>query len=547
MPSLLELVERVNKGELIDPALLEVYQESANAAEKFLACHAHAQLTLRRSHQSLLGALEAIDYADQKVLGQYVNVCGLAGLADQRTAPVVKFGASAITRREYALGVEAVQNGVTADLANGGAWLADRENCLFVASQYDRAAQAIGWSPAGETGFENKQPRVAYVTTMLADDEPAARFATNLAKQFDGRRFKLFVYTTEAGCRRERVQFAPASYAATSAKRGRETIETLKTRKAPCWHAPLDGDLTNAARELANQLVKDQIDVVIFDATQADAVAAMVAGWDVAKVKLNLARRTPLYAAVDAVCYLDAARHEADRDFWSRRGTDAKLVLDGIDADDVNASPAPQRGSYGIPEQSIVLATSGTDLDRTVGEEFVDAIIQLLRAHPTAVYLLIGDGELSWQKRRFETAGVAKRVGFAGKRKDLPGFLRIADIYVAEYPVASPAGVLGAMAAERPVVAMKWSDAPEHAPAATFVGDDAIAARDTATFVERVGKLIKDAPARAKLGKSLRARLDQQFSFAQTAKQLEQTIEHYLARRTQSIAPAGDAALAEAA
>ena len=36
MASLMELVDRVNKGEMIDPELLEVYQESPNSAEKML-------------------------------------------------------------------------------------------------------------------------------------------------------------------------------------------------------------------------------------------------------------------------------------------------------------------------------------------------------------------------------------------------------------------------------------------------------------------------------------------------------------------------------
>ena len=36
MASLMELVERVNKGELIDSEQLEMYQESPNSAEKFL-------------------------------------------------------------------------------------------------------------------------------------------------------------------------------------------------------------------------------------------------------------------------------------------------------------------------------------------------------------------------------------------------------------------------------------------------------------------------------------------------------------------------------
>src|SRR3954470_7157308 len=147
MPSLMELVERVNKGEMIDPEQLEVYQESANSAEKFLAHHAHAMLELRCAQQHMMQSLEAIDYSDQKVLNQFISVSQFLGLSDLRAAPVVKFGACAINRREYGLGLEAIQNGVGFDLQHGGAWSADRENCQFVATQYDRAAQCINWTP----------------------------------------------------------------------------------------------------------------------------------------------------------------------------------------------------------------------------------------------------------------------------------------------------------------------------------------------------------------------------------------------------------------
>ena len=105
MPSLMELVERVNKGELIDSDQLEIYEDSANSAEKFLAHHAHAMLDLRRAQQHMLQSLEAIDYSDQKVLNQFVSVSGFLGLTDLRTAPVVKFGACAIARADTAFRV----------------------------------------------------------------------------------------------------------------------------------------------------------------------------------------------------------------------------------------------------------------------------------------------------------------------------------------------------------------------------------------------------------------------------------------------------------
>src|SRR5438105_1218377 len=125
MASLMELVERVNKGEMIDPESLEIYQESPNSAEKFLAHHARAMLDLRRAHQHMLQSLEAIDYSDQKVLNQFVSVSGFLGFTEMRAQPMVRFGSSAIARRECALGLEAIQNGVAYDLQHGGTYTAD--------------------------------------------------------------------------------------------------------------------------------------------------------------------------------------------------------------------------------------------------------------------------------------------------------------------------------------------------------------------------------------------------------------------------------------
>ena len=85
--SLMELVERVNKGELVDPEALEVYQDSANTAEKFLAHHALAMLDLRRAHQHMLQSLEAIDYSDQKVLNQFVSVSSFRIPIENSTVP----------------------------------------------------------------------------------------------------------------------------------------------------------------------------------------------------------------------------------------------------------------------------------------------------------------------------------------------------------------------------------------------------------------------------------------------------------------------------
>ncbi len=533
MPSLMELVERVNKGEMIDPEPLEVYEESPNSAEKFLAHHAHSMIDLRRAHQHMVQCLEAIDYSDQKVLNQFVAISSFVGQADLRCGPMVKFGSCAINRREYGLGIEAIQNAVTYDLLHGGSFTRDRENCLFIAQQYERAAASIGWCNPHASNWNHKFTRIGYVTSGLADDDASSRMIASFARQYDQTRFKLTVYSTECGVRRERQSFAQNSYAMPSTRRGAATIEMLGKMKVAAWMTPLDGDTIAASKSLADQLVRDQIDVLLFDCTQADAIAGLCAMWDVARAKVNISRRTPMYSsAMQCVCYFDQARFEGDREFWNRRGIDSKYMLEGVDLEET-VTAAPNRSAYGIPDSAIVMTTLSSDLDDTLSNEFCDTVINLLRSHPQSIYLCVGEGELSAQKRRFESAGVGKRVGYAGRRKDMPAFLRIADVYLAEFPKCDATGVLQAMSVERPVVALRPGEAAEQTAGAIFAGPDAtVVGQDVSVYIERVSKLIREPAYRRQMGKAMRERVEKQFTFAQTTRHLEQLCEQTLQGRT---------------
>ncbi|MGH7179130.1 MAG: glycosyltransferase, partial [Tepidisphaeraceae bacterium] len=188
-----------------------------------------------------------------------------------------------------------------------------------------------------------------------------------------------------------------------------------------------------------------------------------------------------------------------------------------------------------IPDSAVVLATAGSELDRSISDEFVETIISVLRAHPHAIYLLVGEADLGAQKRKFESAGVGKRVGYAGKRKDLPGFLRIADLYLAEFPTTAATGVLQAMSVEKPVVAMRWGELPEQSQAAAFVGSEAtISGRDPSAYIERVSKLIREPAYRAKLGRTLHNRVEQHFSYTQTARHIEQLCDQLIQQQSEN-------------
>jgi hypothetical protein len=524
MASLLEIIERVNKNETIDPESLDCYQESANSAERFLANHARATLELRKAQQHLMQSLEAIDYGDQKVLSQFLSVASLAGAADQRCGPMVRFGGCAVGRREYALGVEAIQSGMTFDLQHGGSFSNDRENCLAVSSHYRRVAEAIGYQAPARAPMGNRAPRIGYVCSQIADDDAASRMPVGLARFCQGKDEQLFVYSTEAFVRRERQQFMQSTYLAPSPKRGREMMDMLGRAEAQVWTAPTDGDAISAAKEMAAQIARDQIDVLIMDVTQADAAANLVACWDVAPIKIAIARRSAMYCtSLNGVCYMDSATHEADQSYWQSQEIKTWLVQEGVDASLLPQAGA-QRSVFGIPESAVVLATASPDLDRAMNDSFIDCVVSILRSNPQAIFMAAGEGELSAAKKRFESAGLSRRVGWAPKRKDIASFLRIADVYLADFPMmggsAGSMGIMSAMSVGCPVVAMKGS-AGCLSPAPMTGDDCCVAPRDTNAYADRVAMLIREPGMRQAAGKLLQAKAQQQFSFAQTASQLE--------------------------
>ena len=116
----------------------------------------------------------------------------VASRADARSRLLAELAASP-ARKGY---------GIAYDLQHGGAYASDRENCLFVAAQYDRAAQCIGWSGPESLEWNNKMTRIACIVSGIADDEASGRSLRALARYHDAKRFKLQIYSTEAGVRR---------------------------------------------------------------------------------------------------------------------------------------------------------------------------------------------------------------------------------------------------------------------------------------------------------------------------------------------------------
>jgi hypothetical protein len=492
MPSLVELVERVGKSLPVEPVRLEIYEKSANSAEAFLSNRAAATLNLRKVHAHLKKCLDAIEFSDRKVLEDYLSICELLQMTEEQVEPTARFGAVRIARKDYSMGIEAIQSAAARDLAGNGKFLSNPENSLWAAEQYHTVAGEMGWHTPAEFNWENGVIRLGFVVSGIVDNDAASRTLLGLAENLHPARCEFYVYSTEAYVRRLGERFAQPSYVQSSLDRGAATIARLEKHGAGVWVAPIDGDALACAGAMAEKMIVDRVDAVIYDTTQADAAAALTASWPVARAKINWCRTTPLYAPeISTVIYADAALHAAATPFWNERGVECAYLFEGMGKPQELAS-AHTRKSLGIPGGAIVLATA----EPSLGDEFVEIVIEALRETRHAIFLMIGQGDYSRHKGLFERAGVSKRIGYAS---DL-SVLGICDACLATDKGDDAEWVLRAMALGKPVLVGEPGD----------------------KYARRLAKLIDHPQQRRTLGQTMQREYQEHFSARRMAQEIEE-------------------------
>lgn len=180
---------------------------------------------------------------------------------------------------------------------------------------------------------------------------------------------------------------------------------------------------------------------------------------------------------------------------------------------------ASVRRAYG--SSTVVLATLGRE-EKILQPAFREAVIAILKAHPTACYLWTGRSENPTIKAGFEAAGVGARCFHIGW-VDTALYAQVIDIFLDSFPFGCGYTLMETMAAGKAVVFMRPEN-PDHlinlsnmvAPLATsateeggrfreIMGDGGLPmARDADDYIAQAGRLIDDTGARLELGLRLR-------------------------------------------
>jgi glycosyltransferase involved in cell wall biosynthesis len=223
-----------------------------------------------------------------------------------------------------------------------------------------------------------------------------------------------------------------------------------------------------AIARLARCLQRGRYDVVHTHLFQADVIgraAARLAGIrTVVKTMHNMGRwKTRNHVAVDralnrwtrkTICVSDYQRREVMR---QERLTPAQveMIPNGVDVRRFNISV--DRAEYlhglGLRPDRPVIGTVGRLIEEKGHIHLLKAIPQILRTHPSAQFLIVGDGRLRESLTSYlEAQPYRDAVKFAGLRPDIPELLSLMDVFV--FPSLSegfPIALIEAMAARRAV------------------------------------------------------------------------------------------------
>lgn len=167
----------------------------------------------------------------------------------------------------------------------------------------------------------------------------------------------------------------------------------------------------------------------------------------------------------------------------------------GIDIEAFSSATTPgKQALFSIAEETPVIMTVGS-LEYVKGHE---TLLRAISFIPEVVLVVVGEGRLSGKLRQLAIElGIASRVQFLGRRRDVAQLLKAADVYVQPSRWESFClAALEAMASGRAVIA---SDVPGLAQIVSPAGL-LFTAGDASELADRIKLLLGNSAMRARLG-----------------------------------------------
>jgi hypothetical protein len=415
------------------------------------------------------------------------------------------------------LGLEAMSTGMIMDVLNSyNKILHDPLAILKCCQRYEHAAQQLGVR-ATVRPRSGKRTRIGLVVPCLVDNTVAfSNRVMFFARYMDTSQYELFVYVTESPT--PSAPLLPICCATPpTLQRAPAYLNELRERGVPVRLASLEKTQRGRAQELAAEVTRDGIDVLILQSGPTMVVDWLATRMAAATAKLQIHIGMPAFqSGIDATLYDNAVNLEREAPFSPADAGEQLLVRRGTDIAAIDSAVPLSRHQFGIPQDAVVLGTLSNHINRRLTEPFLTFIVRLLRKHPNAIYLAIGTHKAAPQlAAAFAAAGIEGRAIVVPPQQSPGCILKMLDIYLNEFPAGGSQAVVEAIACGIPVVALRAGNTHHESIGADIVGDTfAIEGYDVHAYQQRASDWIAAPETRRSAGRAMRDRALAEFSVA---------------------------------
>ncbi|MDH4071135.1 MAG: glycosyltransferase, partial [Ignavibacteria bacterium] len=201
-----------------------------------------------------------------------------------------------------------------------------------------------------------------------------------------------------------------------------------------------------------------------------------------------------------------------------------EVLYNGVDLDELDEDGGQAdvlRTELGISASDPLIGTVGRMDKRKGYDHLIRAMIPVLRLHPSATLLLVGDGvERNSLTDLSVRLGLGDRIIFAGSQTDIRGYVRLMDVFVLpSLQEGLSISLIEAMALQRAVVASNVDGIPE----VVSHGVDGVLVEpgNEEALADALCALLNDKPRIRALGAAARQKVERQFNIREAVTRLE--------------------------
>lgn len=209
-----------------------------------------------------------------------------------------------------------------------------------------------------------------------------------------------------------------------------------------------------------------------------------------------------------------------------------QMIWNGIDTNvrELSRQPNEVRAEFGLRKNSPVVGVCCRLNEQKGVRYLLEAVPSILKVHPQAVFLIVGDGDLKASLHGLtKSLGLQDNVIFAGFRSDIYELLQIFDIYVLPSLFeGTPLGLLEAMLLSRCAVITKVGSNAEivqHGVSAMLVEP-----RRPDQLADAINELLFNSERRQQMGQKARQQVLSMFSLERMIHEYEALYETLLQR-----------------